>query len=205
MRSLLFAAVLGIASIAAPTQTFAQYTPAVTFTGTNTLSENLPFTLGFAFRLTAETQVAALGVWAGGTLGDYLAGLWSIDGTLLRSTTVAATDPTLSGFRWSEVTPLVLAAGDYVVGAEFRSGLFPWQATGVSTIANYESIDGRFLAGTGLLFPTNQSLAFGENGILWANFAVTSVSVPEPASLSLLLLGLGVTGLTARRRRQRTS
>lgn len=196
---------LGVAvAVACSPLSLVAQTPAVTFSDWGEVSDDRPWTLGFAFSLTAATNVTHLGVWSGGTLGDYLAGIWDIDGNLISSTTVLATDNESFGFRWGGIAPVVLGPGDYVVGAEFRGGVVPEFVSGIATIPNYDWIEDRQRFGEGLNFPPSTLDIYGDNAILWANFAVDGVSVvPEPSTFALAFAGFAMLGAGAWRRRTR--
>ena len=59
-------------------------------------------------------------------------------------------------------------------------------------------------SGTGLNFPTvSGGASYGANGILAANFSVSSV--PEPATTSLALAGIALLGVLVTRRRKSTA
>jgi len=203
VKRFFIASTLVIGALASSVSAASAQTPAVTYATTGTLSDSRPFTLGWAFNLSASTTVTQLGVWNGGTLGNYMAGIWTIGGTSVVSTNVLSTDPVLGDYRWGSITPVVLGAGDYVVGAEFREGLFPSFATGVVTIPSLTWIGDRQEFGGGLNFPTYDSGgSYGSNGILWANFATdANTTVPEPSTWALMLVGLAAVGMTSRRRR----
>jgi hypothetical protein len=194
---------LALATMAMPSLAV---TPAVTYTSVGTLTDGRAFTLGFSFSLSGPATVDALGVWAEGDSGDYLAGLWEADGTLLASTTVLATDLLQDNFRWGKIAPLALAAGNYVVAAEYRGGAFPAAPIlGLSTRPGYSWTDDLQVIGAGLNFPTlsvDDPNSYGTNGILWANFSYEGGVIPEPATWALLILGFGAVGAAMRRSRR---
>ncbi len=203
MKRFFIASTLVIGALASSVSAASAQTPAVTYATTGTLGDTRPFTLGWAFNLSASTTVTQLGVWNGGTLGNYMAGIWTIGGTSVVSANVLSTDPVLGDYRWASIASVVLGAGDYVVGAEYAGGLFPDQATGVVTIPTLTWTDSRYDFGAGLNFPTNSTGGYyGSNGILWANFATgANTTVPEPSTWALMLVGLAAVGVTSRRRR----
>jgi hypothetical protein len=58
-----------------------------------------------------------------GLAESHEVGLWDSLGNLLAETTVVTGDPLVNQWRYSDVTPVTLAAGaDYFVGALFTSG-----------------------------------------------------------------------------------
>ena len=205
MKRFFITSTLVIGALASSVSAASAQTPAVTYATTGYIgnSSYRPLTLGWAFNLSASTTVTQLGVWNGGTLGNYMAGIWTIGGTSVVSTNVLSTDPVLGDYRWASIASVVLGAGDYVVGAEFRVGLVPYQAWGVVTIPSLTWIGDRQTFGGGLNFPTyDTGGGFGSNGILWANFATgANTTVPEPSTWALMLVGLAAVGVTSRRRR----
>lgn len=80
--------------------------------------------------------------------------------------------------------------------------MFPSYAMGVVTIPSISWISDRQLEGSGLNLPTELNNDYGQNGILWANFATNGATpVPEPSTWALMLVSLAAVGVTSRRRR----
>jgi hypothetical protein len=84
---------------------------------------------GWKFSVSKQITVSGLAVFDFGSNGlsqSHQAGLWNADGSVLlasgmvtnSSPLVASTD-SLGGWRTVAITPLVLQAGDYVVGANY--------------------------------------------------------------------------------------
>jgi len=105
-------------------------TPAVTVTGSYRFDYSGDFMVGYAFTLTREVTLSAMGlfdIYADGLGSTSQVGLWrEDDAALLALATVpsAATQDSsyVDGFRYIGVEPLALPAGDYVIAAQSFSG-----------------------------------------------------------------------------------
>ena len=182
----------------------ASFTPVVTYTSSNPLSDNRPFTLGYEFTTSAAFNINALGYYADGAGYSHDVGIWDTSGNLLVSTTVQPSDPAQNQFQWDHVNYL-LAPGTYVIGGqsyeEGDSYLFPANANGVATLPGFAWVTDLQLYGSGLNFPTVGNIGYGNNGILTVDFSVATESpIPEPSSLILLATGLlSAAGMIRRR------
>ena len=200
------ASLLLVAAAAAPAQA-GVITPAVQYTTLTPETDNRPFTLGYSFSLSGPVTVNALGAWDDGFGNSHQVGIWNSSGVLLASTTVLGTDTLLGGFRWDTIADLALGAGQYTIGAQVDEGgasyNFPAGATGLTSIPQFTWITDEQLSGAGLNLPTTSTGGgYGANGILSANFSVTSsVSVPEPLTLSLFGTGLAAAALRRRKKK----
>jgi hypothetical protein len=202
MKFSTFAAVSALALSAFGTAHALTITPAVEYTGSSSLNDNRPFTLGFKFTLSAPTAVTALGYWAPGSAGSHQVGIWDNSGNLLTSTAVSGTDLLVGHFVWKAISSLTLGAGTYTIGGEYSGGPFQSYATGVTTISQLSWVTAEQKYGTGLNFPTNSYNGYGQNGIMNVDFSTGPSAVPEPASWALMLIGVGGLGGALRARRK---
>lgn len=201
MRTILIT--LGFAlTLAAAAPAAAQISPAFEYTATQTLNEGNPYTLGFSFNLSQATTINALGYWSGGNLTSHQVGIWNTSGALLASGTVSAADPLQGHYRYDSIAPLLLGAGDYVIGGQYFNGIFPSNLSGVTTAPGYTWTGDRQLFG-GFAFPTvDTGGSYGQNGIALVNFSIGGIAaVPEPGTWAMMLLGFGAIGVSLRRRK----
>ncbi len=154
-------------------------------------------TAGYSFTLTGQYNVSFLGFWnasgngSNGLIEPHEIGIWDDVGALVVSGTVDdATATLLDDFWWTDISNVVLAPGNYTIGALTESGseLF---ALGVQNLVT----DPRVVYGTGLVVSGGGGLARPTNPIglppdaFGPNFAehIGIPSVPGP----LPLLGIG--------------
>jgi hypothetical protein len=166
-----------------------------TFSGGSSVS-NTTFTYGFQFTPQVDVTVDALGYFDAGQDGlliGHQAGIWTLGGSLLASTTVTTANSTLDGpvinggqFRFAPVTELPLQAGNtYVFGAN-SPGADVWYfgGTNISNVPSSVAVSsGGFVKLTAGFGVPNSSLS--EKYHL-GSFTIT----PEPAALSPLALSL---------------
>jgi hypothetical protein len=173
---------------------------------------------GFAFTLNVAETIDALGVYdlgQDGLSGPASVGIWdAVSGILLASTTVpVGTAGTLiDGFRYSAIGPLTLATGTdsgvYFVASydpadpitAFTSNQIGGDPGSAVLDPNVQSVAQWYASGSNLTLPDQTTLAAG--GFLGANFTndpVAAAVLPEPASMTILAIGLA--GLTTLRKR----
>jgi hypothetical protein len=177
-----------------PTQTRAD-TIALSFTGGSVAgSFNSDLTVGWAFSLGDPTLLTQLGLWdenSDGFQQSHKVTIWNSSGGFITSAIIpAGTTGTLAdGFRYISVAPMLLAPGDYVIGAFFTSELsgdldaFVETASTVTTASGVNYSGSRTGVGDG--FPSSVG---DSNSYFGPNFQFTSAtSVPDIGSTVLLL------------------
>lgn len=167
-------------------------------------------TRGWAFSTDRAIEVTALG-WFDfaddGLVDAHQVGIWDADGHLLLSAVVGAgaDDPLQAGFRYSAGLSGggVLAAGSYVVAGLSTYNDETWRSVDPATVT----------LGSGIAYlgdRTSETAAFEFAGVtqgldvgyFGANFQYEIAEVPEPATVSLSLFGLGMMGMALRKRRR---
>lgn len=177
---------------------------ALSFTGGGLVAAGADQTFGWAFTLTSPVLLTDLGVFdfpdrfPPGLAESHLVTVWTTTGIQVAQGTVpSGTSGTLvDSFRYSSIAPVLLAAGDYTIGAFYISGsrdFVPYLATTVTTAAGATYDGSRF--GNGNAFPQGDP-ANHPNSYFGPNFQFTAEAngVPDSAATwTLLLLGLTAT------------
>jgi len=200
--------------------------PGVDFTATNPIYMWNPsaFSLGYEFAATANVSVTGLAAWDsnGSGFNNYLpgtstpvsygtqqVGLWDANGNLLASAYVTPTSALLGSapWRWASIAPITLTAGqDYYVASQ-GGAEYAWETAGLTVDPSITFIEAAY-ASTGsasdnpLEFPgalAGDLPAAAGGGYFGGNIVLGS-AIPEPATLSILGIGLLGFGLVRRRR-----
>ena len=169
------------------------------FNGTNQ-------TVGWAFTVApgAGVTVTDLGFFDSTPATDlsqtHQVGIWDLVGTLLGSATVQTNGSLVGAFRYAAATPFSLAGGgSYVIGGAITS---PFTDVYVSGVTSFD-IDPLFTyagaarsdSSSGFAAPLTVTANTG--GRFGPNFQFTENrgnSVPEPSTLWVVMMGLGVLG-----------
>ncbi|MCU0647308.1 MAG: PEP-CTERM sorting domain-containing protein [Gemmatimonadaceae bacterium] len=207
---LLIAATAINAAIAVPSH--AQSTGVVSFTNGSIFSAfDTDETVGWQFRTGASAlTVTALGWWdetpTTPLAATHQVGIWTATGSLLGSTTVLTTSTLLNGFRYVNVTPILLAANStFLVGGRDLVGDGDNYVTSVGSLVTGAGVTftgaARSDNGTGFTAPT--IITANTGGRFGANFqyVTTTTVIPEPSTYALVATGLVALGGVARRRR----
>ncbi len=168
------------------------------------------FTVGSGFTITIE----GLGLFdfgANGLAEDHQIALWKSDTSLLALTTIKAdgsnSTPVAStsadgNWRSTPITSLKLTAGDYVVGASYAASSADTFMKGATASTIKGVTWDEYRGGKGTAFPPTFT-GEGGNGFFGPNlFIAAAPPVPEPKTYAMLMAGLGLLGLIARRRRK---
>ena len=197
VRSLVSGAVLaGLLSLPALAGT-AAFVPG-TLNGDPNYQAGTPVNLGMVFSPTSNLDVTALGIYAGANLtGPEQVGLYDSGGNLLTSTTVNISGPITNGYYYTNITPIMLTAGDtYTVASQVNNN--PWEYGTVTTPAFITFLHNSYLYSSVLQYPTNTNGSgpayFGPN--------VQVTGVPEAADWTLMLVGIGLLGACVRTARR---
>jgi hypothetical protein len=157
---------------------------------------------GWQFHVIAPITISALGLWDEGSLPleiSHQVGLWTLGETLLATATVDNTSTPVASAspdgRWlfTDITPIALAPGDYVLGAvwgdaiigadSFLEGTNAPETSGVSFSGAREET---LITSPVLVFPSEGA---DGNGLFGPNAAF---NIPEPGSALLLLSGVTI-------------
>ena len=167
-------------------------------------------TIGYDFTLTTSVTVTALGFFdangASGPADSYPIGLWYGNHTLLASATVPAGAPPvlIDGFDFVSISPVVLAPGVYAIGAYgllISTDQFEFAESGSTTISGLTLGAAVETIGTGLMYPW-WTESFATQGYFGPDFLVAApADAPEPSTLSLAALALGLIAYYSMRRR----
>jgi hypothetical protein len=152
-------------------------------------------TIGWAFSSSQDITIDSLGWLFAGTNAPSIAvvsiGLWSTDGTLLRSTMIGSSSVSINGSLYESISPLLVSAGSILVVAagESTGQTFNVVAPPASLIEqpiNY--VGWAYTSGNGFTFPIVQPYV-DDPGEPAPGATFLFQTVPEPSEFALGALG----------------
>jgi hypothetical protein len=195
--------------------------PAITsFTNTGTEPNAYYNIAGYDFTNSSDLIITALGVEiTGSSLADsHFVGIYNLDGTVLQvGTTVAAdTSGDAQNFAYVDLTtPFTLSAGSWFIGVQYsqNSADLKWSQDGSIQMASgitFDATDGFFDTVTDVPVstsdPDSADLRYtqpfsgegGRDAYIGPNF---EFETPEPATVYLVAISLGLAAIMRRKRR----
>ncbi|MDZ4800291.1 MAG: PEP-CTERM sorting domain-containing protein [Bryobacteraceae bacterium] len=166
--------------------------------------------LGWSFSTSGPVTVTALGFWDQGSNGlgqSHDVGLWILGGALQASATVnngsdvVASASAAGRWLFTSITPVVLPAGTYVLGATPGTSVDHFLLNSTATTTPEITYDvARYNTDTGVLARPDGSNAGVDAGYIGPNLIIAN-QVPEPSTFALILFPLAAAGLVLRTRR----
>ncbi len=183
----------------------AHASPMISFTSPTLDFNNVTHLVGWQFTANANITVTSLGFYdnpVNGITATHDVGIYDVaTQALVLSGTVSPSDPYSNFFNWTSVTPTLLTAGNtYDIVAVLGPDNRTWNPNGFAVNPLITYLHNVWSNGpTSLAFPVSSD--GNPNGYFGPNFDGTgTLVVPEPASGTLMLVGLGMLAVARRRK-----
>jgi hypothetical protein len=181
--------------------------PLVEFTTPGNAFTNGSWTFGIDFSVgRSDILVTSLGYYddsGNGFTDNHELGLYDSLGTLLASTTATSGSTLIGHFRYQDIAPVTLLAGQtYRVVGVSHSDLYTWGDPGFAADPSVTYLGDTYDPGTTLFDPVGQFHNDVSDGFFGPNLFIngTSSGVPEPGAYSLVGCGLAALLVKLRRR-----
>jgi FlaG/FlaF family flagellin (archaellin) len=175
---------------------------------------NYPWATGYFFTPNVNLSVTDLGYYDHGTLGltdSHEVGIFLASGTLVVNASIPSGTSapfvagTVGGTRFQSVTATPLSAGtEYYIVADNNSNDTYAYGTGAVSFASQITWNGYGDSSTNTIYGSVVNSG-GARGNLGPNFRFDEAGVPEPATLALVISGLGLVLALRRRPYSRSS
>jgi hypothetical protein len=168
--------------------------------------------LGLDFTVNTPVTITALGTFAGGLAitTNISTRIYKADGTLVSPEVnfLGTANDSGSAFVFKSITPLTLGVGNYQVTSHgYNATNKYYDSMGSVFLTTFNTLGGKLTASAVSRYnandiPNNFGIAtLTDNAPLYYAAGSFAVAVPEPGTWVMLIVGFGMVGVVARRRK----